>query len=158
VLAQLRALRGFMEPFDLAVARRDTTLVAGAVPNGAFLRALGEPGRRYAVYLHHSHYAGWIIKELDIGSCYEPDPGEHLDTLVLDLPRATWQLSWVEPTTGATIREERLAHDGGRLTVSSPTYRVDIALAITRDGAGAPSPRRRAVSPRCAPPRPGTGR
>ncbi len=132
VLGQLRALRGFMEPFDLSVARRDTSLVAGGVPEGAFLRALSEPGRRYAVYLHRSRYAGWIIKELGIGSCYEPVPGEYHDTLVLDLPPATWELSWIEPVTGATIREERLAHPGGRLTVGTPAYRVDIALAIRR--------------------------
>lgn len=138
VLAQLRALRAFMEPFDLAALHRDTTLAAGGAPHGAFLRASSEPGRRYALYLHRSHYAGWIIKELDIGSCYEPDPGEYRDTLVLDLPPGAWQLSWVEPATGATIREERLAHAGGKATVTTPTYRVDVALAITNADADAP--------------------
>jgi hypothetical protein len=130
VLGQLRALRGFMTELDLAPMRRDGALAADRVPEGAFLRALSEPGRQYALYIHHSRYAGWIIKELDIGSCYEPVPGDYRDTLALDLPQGAWQLSWVDPVSGETTRRDNVTHSGGRLTVVTPAYAVDIALAI----------------------------
>jgi hypothetical protein len=83
--------------------------------------------------MHHSHYAGWMIKELGIGSCYEPDPGDHHDTLSLELPQGRWTLRWVDPITGKAVREERVAHAGGRKAVTTPAYRVDIALEIRRE-------------------------
>jgi hypothetical protein len=132
VLEQLRSLRTFMAGFDLALMRQDRSLVGDRVPAGAFLRALSEPGHAYAVYLHHSRYSGWMIKELDIGSCYEPVPGEYRDALALDLPRGTWRMRWVEPASGKGIHEQLVTHQGGRLTVTTPAYRVDVALTIRR--------------------------
>jgi len=135
VLGQLRALRTFMTGFDFASMRADAMLVPAGAPAGAFLRAMSEAGRQYALYLHRSRYAGWMIAELDIGSCYEPVPGEYRDELVLHLPEGSFSVEWVEPATGRSIGTERIRHPGGPLKLTTPDYRVDIALAI-RKGIG----------------------
>jgi hypothetical protein len=132
VLRQLRALKEFMAEFDLAALERDDTLVRSELPPEVFCRATSEPGRRYALYLHHARYAGWMIRELGIGSCYEPILGDHVVELGLDLPAGSYNLSWVEPSTGGIIRADRLEHTGGVAAVTSPRHLVDVALAVRR--------------------------
>ena len=133
LLRQLRALRRFIEGFGFVSMKRDDTLLVGAtLPAGAIARAISEPGKQYALYIHHSRYAGWIIKELEIGSCYEPVPGDYQHPLSLALPEGRYRLEWVEPATGRRIGVSAVTHGGGLLSVTTPRYRVDVALGIRR--------------------------
>jgi hypothetical protein len=132
VLGQLKALRSFLEGFDFAAMRRDASLLKSGAPAGTFARAISEPGKQYALYLHHSKHAGWYNKEIEIGSCYEPIPGDYREELALELPAGDWQLDWVEPATARTIATSRIKHRGEAVTVRTPAHRLDIALGIRK--------------------------
>jgi hypothetical protein len=134
LLAQMRALRDFMARFDLRAMRQDRELVEGGVPEGVFLRASSDPGRRSALYMHRSRYAGWIIKEIGQGSCYEPVPGESPAALVVRLPRGRYRADWVEPADGRSIRTETFDHAGGTMTLVTPAFSIDVALDLSRVG------------------------
>ncbi len=134
LLDQMRVLKDFMARFDLARMRQDATLVTGGSPAGAFLRAVGDPGRRWALYLHHSRYAGWINAEIGQGSCYEPLPGSYTAALQVRLPPGSYRAEWVEPRTGRTIRVETREHAGGALTLTTPEHAIDVALDLSRAG------------------------
>jgi hypothetical protein len=132
VLGQLKALRSFLEGFDFAAMRRDASLLKSGAPAGTFARAISEPGKQYALYLHHAKYAGWYIKEIQVGSCYEPIPGDYSEELTLELPAGGWRLDWVEPASARVIAASRIKHGGETVTVRTPPHRLDIALAIRK--------------------------
>ena len=52
------------------------------------------------------------------------------------LPDGNWHATWIDTTTGAVVKQERVT-GGGTRTVMSPTYDDDIALRLT---AGIPNP------------------
>ncbi|MBX9622350.1 MAG: hypothetical protein K2X82_00895 [Gemmataceae bacterium] len=122
VLRGLKNLKEFLEGFEFVKMHRDAKLVAGGVPKGAFCRAIGEPGRQYAVYLHHS--TG------EKGPVYQVTPGKYRETLTLALPAGRYQADWVEPATGAVLAAETWDHAGGDRAVTTPEHRVDIALRV----------------------------
>jgi hypothetical protein len=132
VLGQLKALRLFLEGFDFAAMRRDASLLKSGAPAGTFARAISEPGKQYALYLHHAKYAGWYIKEIQVGSCYEPIPGDYSEELTIELPAGGWRLDWVDPASARVIATSRIKHGGETVTVRTPAHRLDIALAIRK--------------------------
>jgi len=123
ILQALRNLREFINSFEYLKMRPDRGIVTGGVPADALCRVLGEPGRQYALYLHHSKGAK--------GSCYTVTPGNYQENLTLRLPAGVYQVDWVEPASGRTIRADKITHEGGDRTLSTPSYTVDIALRIT---------------------------
>ncbi|HZZ72628.1 MAG TPA: cellulase family glycosylhydrolase [Pirellulales bacterium] len=107
---QMQILRQFVESFDFVKMKPDDQVIKGGIPNKGSARALVEPGAQYAIYVH----------------------GGSQTTLVLDLPAGDYQAYWLHPGSGKKTSIERLHHPGGPLSMKSPEYQDDLALAIRK--------------------------
>lgn len=123
VLAQLRTLMDFMSSLDITAMRRDAAVVKGGLSRGAICRCISNPGRQYALYLHH----GELEKS---GLSYFVAPGSHVETPELDLPEGNYIARWVDPATGNTLSEEKVSSSGGSVRLTTPEHAVDIALRL----------------------------
>lgn len=123
ILTALRSLKGFMESFDYVRMSQDRNFIVGGIPMGMIYRVLSEPGKQYAVYMHHSQ----LVQE---GHSYKVTPGNYKETLVLDLPRGNYQADWVNPSDGSIITSEKFDHAAGFRRVNTPQYTIDLALRI----------------------------
>jgi hypothetical protein len=103
---QLGILKRFIEEFDFIRMRPNRDVIALAP--GAFRQALAEPGRAYAIYLD----------------------GALRGNLLLEIPVGSYQVSWLDVTTGRQLKQERLRHKGGRMALEAPAYQQDIALKV----------------------------
>jgi hypothetical protein len=121
VLNAFMHLRNFIESFDFIRMHRDTSTVVGGVPADAFAQCLSEPARQYAFYMHHS-----LLR----GGMYVAIPGEYQDNIVFDLPPALYEVEWLSPELGSVVARESFRHFGGKVTLPTPVYSVDIALKI----------------------------
>jgi hypothetical protein len=129
ILRQLRLLRDFMHSFEFLRMRRDPELIAGGVPAGAFARGISEPGRQYALYIHHSRNA----KNNDsLFLCYETVPGSYREDLELRIAAGKYLVEWVSPATGKVLESLNISHAGGNRRFSTPRYEVDLALRVRR--------------------------
>jgi hypothetical protein len=124
LFAALRHLGAFLSSFEFTKMHPDRAVVAGGLGKDVYYRVLAEPGRQYALYLHHS-------SEHKTGS-YQVVPGDYSETLQLDLPAGGYRAEWVEPATGVVLGSVKLEHAGGNVQLVAPHYRVDIALRIKR--------------------------
>ncbi len=122
VLQALQNLLTFMGRFDFVRMRRETGLLAGGAPPGALARAISEPGRQYALYLHHSRCPD--------GVKYIVQPGEYQESLGLNLPAGSYSAEWVDPASGAALAEVNFQHAGGVYPLRTPLYTVDVALRV----------------------------
>ncbi|HEX5483298.1 MAG TPA: hypothetical protein VFZ08_11805 [Terriglobia bacterium] len=122
LLSALEHLKTFINSFDFVKMRPDKSFVISGVPAGAHCRVLSEPGKQYALYLHHS--AGGT------GTAYTVTPGWYRDRLDLSLPPGDYHADWIDPASGAVIRSENLHHRAGNWTVLTPAYNIDIALRV----------------------------
>ena len=107
---QMRILKHFIHTLDFIAMRPDRSVVVGGLPGKASAYALAQPGRAYGIY---------------VSGCNGP-----ID-LGVALPSGGWEAIWVNTKTGE-IKEERFNHDGGRKTLHSPTFKVDVALKLRR--------------------------
>jgi len=121
VLNALRNLKRFMEGFDFVRMAPDIVLLGGVTRPG-FCRALSEPGKQYALYIHHSSEK--------VGGSYTVVPGEYREELVLTLGFGRYRAEWVDPETGSILGAEAFSHQGGARTLKTPAYKIDIALRI----------------------------
>lgn len=123
VLTYLQNLRRFMNGFEYW--KMTPTFISRGWKTNLFMRCIHEPGRQYAVYLHH---ATLISSER-----YQAEPGNYSDAFSIDVPEGSYRAEWIDPQTLRLVREERIQHSGLLLALVSPEYRTDIALRITRD-------------------------
>ncbi|MGC8832911.1 MAG: hypothetical protein ACP5R4_02565 [Armatimonadota bacterium] len=107
---QLKILKDFISSFDFIRMKPDNSVIKGGVPSGAKARALVEHGRAYAIYIKDGTQAN----------------------LVVDLPKGTYRVEWLNTRTGKIEKSEKLQHAGGNATLPSPEYSEDIALRIIR--------------------------
>jgi hypothetical protein len=121
VLAALAHLREFIEGFDLVRMWRDATAVVDGVPAGAIARCSSEPGRQYAFYLHHS-----VLRTPK----YVVRPGLYRDSPVFDLPPGRYNAEWIDPESGRVVSQESFRHYGGRITLDTPPFVIDVALRL----------------------------
>jgi hypothetical protein len=126
LLTSLKSLKEFMDSFDFIAMYQDKDFIK-KVPGGVFCRGISQPGRQYALYLHHSKY---LPSRNDDKAAYVVTPGRYLDKLTLDIPAGRYQLEWVDPSGGKTICTEDIVHDGNERIFKTPVYEVDIALRI----------------------------
>jgi hypothetical protein len=88
----------------------DNGIYAGGLSKGLTPFLLAEAGKQYAFYLMG-------------GKQVSPE---------LNLPKGDYLLEWLNPLDGKVLKKEKLSHAGGKVTVSSPAYKEDIALKIGR--------------------------
>jgi hypothetical protein len=105
---QLAILRKFLERFRLTEMRPDRAAVKHAAGVGA--RALSVPGSEYAIYLD----------------------GKGPAELTLDLPEGRYSAEWIEPATGAVLRQESVRFSGGSGVLVSPKFSDGVALRLAR--------------------------
>jgi hypothetical protein len=125
--SQLNLLRRFIESFDFVRMAPSPQVIKGVTPAGTSVRALAEPARAYAVYLHHGHPAKQV-KPGTVG--YSLDSNAHQEQLALDLPRNSYVAEWMNTKTGKIAKRERFTHEGGEKTLASPEYFEDIAVRV----------------------------
>lgn len=124
VLQSLKNLMDFIQRLDFVSMRRHPGLVSGGLPEGFLARSISEPGRQYALYLHHS--------KLPDGGKYVVQPGDFQLMLELALSPGNYRLEWVDPASGSVILVEETDHTGGTGRFSTPNFMIDLALRITR--------------------------
>jgi hypothetical protein len=124
VLRALSNLRRFMEGFEYVRMAPDKGFVVSGVKAPQYHRALSEPGKQYALYIHHSSEK--------VGGSYTVVPDDYREDLVVKLPPGRYHAEWVDPETGSVRGSEELTHEGGTRTLKTPAYKIDIALKIKR--------------------------
>jgi hypothetical protein len=103
---QLATVKRFVESFDFVRMRPD----AGSVRvNRGTVRALVEPGKAYAVYIHG------------------PSPAE----LTIDLPPGSYRAEWIDTKSGNSMHTAALQHAAEAAKLVSPGFAEDIALRLT---------------------------
>lgn len=106
---QLAFLKRFVESFDLLRLRPARSVIRHGIPPRATIHALGWRGREYAIYV---------------------SGGGGRAALQLGLPAGKYKAQWVDPKTGRTTKRTLVRHAGGTVTLVSPRYSDDVALAI----------------------------
>lgn len=124
LLRALESLKQFIHSFDFIKMAPDTNFVVGGVTKPAYYRALSEPGKQYALYIHHSSEK--------VGGAYTVVPGRYREDLEIDLPAGHYRADWVDAATGSAVSSVELKHEGGHCTLRTPTYQIDLALRIKR--------------------------
>jgi len=124
---QFRVLADFMQRFDFVRMRPADDVVRAGRGDEVSVRVLAEPGRQYAIYVHHSRPPHWKDKT-------KLNTGDFQTRLELNLPEGTYRAEWIEPSTGKPWLCETVSHRGGGLPLTSPRYTQDVALRLTRAG------------------------
>ena len=125
IVPQKKILKDFLESFDFSKMVRFTGL--DGIPAGSFASALAEHGKQYGVYLFHAKY------EDKWGAHFVAAPGTYRDRLVLKaIPPASYEMEWIDPATGKVTGGDRIRWGGGDLTITTPVYRIDVALRMRR--------------------------
>lgn len=122
ICTALSALKNFMHSFNFIKMHPDRNFVIHGIPEGVFYRCISEPGKQYALYLHHSLRKG--------ESYYFINPGIYREKIVISIPDGKYRVEWVNPADGRTIKSEDVTSSGGNQTLSTPDYHIDIALKI----------------------------
>jgi hypothetical protein len=121
---QLRILKDFMQSFDLPRLRPDNAVIQ-QVSDRLEARALSDPGKAYAVYLHvpippkPKNLAGLRRKGLRA-------------SLTLALPAGTYRGEWINTQTGKVVEVKTWEHEGGSLRLRTPPFDDDLALRLRR--------------------------
>lgn len=141
VLEVFVVLRRFLESLELLSMKRDDSFIVKGVPPDAFASVIGEPGRQYAFYIHHStnhspaQYNPPRRRPGDNRSSrlhyYEAIKGSYRETFHFRFPHGNYILEWIDPSTGSPIDSVTINHDGGEREIQAPTYTVDLALRMS---------------------------
>jgi hypothetical protein len=124
---QYKLLLDFMNGYDFVRMAPSPQTVKSVAPSGASIRVLADPGKAYAIYLHH----GRPSKGVKVGTVgYSLDSAPYQEELVLELPENSYISEWMNTKTGGIDKSERFTHAGGRRTFAAPQYTEDIALRI----------------------------
>jgi len=122
LLGSLHHLKDFLYSFDFLKMHQDRQFVVdGLPPTHTYWRAISEYGKQYALYIQHS-------KERH-GS-YVVDPGRYQERLTLNLPPGNYHAGWINPATGAVVKEEDIANRQSKYVLSTPYYVVDVAVRM----------------------------
>ena len=130
---QLGILKDFIEGFDFVRMVPDKSVVRDAGPDGLRVRALSEPGKAYAIYLHFPPGEKSDVK-FDTAP-RNASAGRDLAVtarLELVLPAGPYRAEWVDTLTGKVEKREEIRHPGGDAVLESPAFLDDIALRITK--------------------------
>ncbi|MCX6929933.1 MAG: hypothetical protein NT154_42985 [Verrucomicrobia bacterium] len=109
---QMTVLRDFIHGFEFVRMKPDKGFLLSGVPEKFYVQALMEEGKQYAAHF------------LDPG-----DATARSLSLSIALPAGQYRIEWVDVLSGAAIRRERVKSPG-RITITSPEFRREIALSI----------------------------
>ena len=125
ILPERRALKAFMDALDLGSISRYTDVTG--LPAGASFSALAAPGRTYAVYLFHAR------DDRQWGAHFTATPGAYTDAIRLrGVPAGRYAFTWITPSDGAAIATGVAQSSGDDVLLSTPEYRLDIALRMNK--------------------------
>ena len=124
ICTSLSKLNEFMHSFDFTKMQPDKNFVIHGIPEGTFYRSISEPGKQYALYIHHSLRKG--------ESYYFINPGKYREEMVLSMPEGNYQAEWINPADGRVVSEEKISVKGDSYKIGTPEYAIDIALRIKR--------------------------
>jgi hypothetical protein len=82
--------------------------MSGKLPAGFAARALSQPGKQYAIYLHKSSAATQPAA---------PPPAQSLEISLLLQP-GTYRTQWMDPITGKSLDRPAVKHSGGPFTIA----------------------------------------
>jgi hypothetical protein len=98
-------------------------IIPNSLSDYVFWRAISQPGKQYALYLHHSFLEY---------SAYTVNPGKYKTGMELKIPSGTYKFDWVDPETGITCKTEIIQNNSDTIKITTPEHKVDIALLINR--------------------------
>jgi hypothetical protein len=125
LLGALQNLKDFIYSFEFLKMHPDKSFIVSGLPaSHAYSRGMSEPGKQYALYIHHSS---------ERRGSYVVSPGNYHETLMLNLPPGNYQADWVDPEHGSVIKSESFTQGSESKMLSSLTYNIDIALRIKRN-------------------------
>lgn len=94
-------------------------------PQDASVRALSDPSKFYAFYLHRGRV------DSSVKPSYVVDALSRPTSLKLNLPAGDYDVAWTDTKTGAAAGSSQMTHSGGDVQLDSPAYSQDLALVIT---------------------------
>jgi hypothetical protein len=98
LLGALQNLKDFMYSFEFLKMHPDKSFIVSGLPaSHAYSRGMSEPGKQYALYIHHSS---------ERRGSYIVSPGNYHETLMLNLSPGNYQADWVDPERGSVIKSE----------------------------------------------------
>ena len=121
---QLGVLHEFLRRIDFVHTSPVSDIITNVEPQGTSARALGQPGKTYAVYLHRAH----VVK--DAKPSFQVDGSRGATTLTLQIPAGAYSLEWLDPKSGRWSGRRKFKHPGGAYTLQSPVYTEDLTLLI----------------------------
>jgi hypothetical protein len=125
LLGALQNLKDFIYSFEFLKMHPDRSFIVSGLPTShGYARGMSEPGKQYALYIHHSS---------ERRGSYIVSPGNYHESLMLNLPPGNYQADWVDPERGSVIKSESFTQANESKMLTSPTYNIDIALRIKRN-------------------------
>jgi hypothetical protein len=94
-------------------------------PEGATVRALEEPGKVYAIYIHHGRLVRGGRPQ------YQVDAEAASRQITLQLPAGTYSATWRDTRSGIDIKSETIHVTGPGVPLPSPVYSEDVALVLS---------------------------
>ena len=115
---QLAILKEFIHGFDFTQMSPDSAVLKGELPQGLHARALVQPGRAYALYLHAAKpgerdFSGGVPLQLALA------PGAYI-------------AEWLDPVSGRIVKSERVAAGESATALAAPGFKDDLALRVVR--------------------------
>jgi len=128
----LMHLQKFISSFDYIKMKYSSGLLTN-VPHKAITRLLAEPGRQYALYIHHSQPdIAYPSPETAIWK-YKADTSASRDTVTLYLDAGTYTTRWYDPATGVWTSSKLLyLPQKSEYTFYTGLFTRDIALSIIK--------------------------
>jgi hypothetical protein len=121
---QLGILKDFLDGFEFTRMKPDNSVITAVKPK-LDARALVEPGKAYAIYVHVP-----IQKKPDKVERFERQ--QQPVTLRLQLRSGTYRAEWLNTKNGKVEKTEDIEHDGGQRQLVSPPFVADVALRLVR--------------------------
>jgi hypothetical protein len=106
---QLKVLSDFFHSFDFIRMHPHNGVVV--LSGSTFARVLAEEGKQYAIYITKGP----------------------VSNLRLNLPEGNYKAEWISTLNGSVMKNEKIKHKGGELSLTSPEFSEDIALKILRE-------------------------
>ena len=130
ILPQKRVLMNFMQSLDFVRMRKFTGFQM--TDSTALVRGIAELGKQYALYIFHGTRKWNDWSQGATSSRFNVDVNWCTDTLYLYVPPGTYEIKWINPTTGAVIDSGTRECARDELNLQTPRYYTDIALKMNR--------------------------